>query len=204
MATKLKQMKGKEFIRKILAGERDFSRIKLEKEFDLSGHKDFKELQHYLRSQDLSKTPIHIEFSDLSFVKARELHLPYVRGMGADLNEADLWIADLHEADLKGVYFEGANLDRVNLYGANLWIANLDRVNLNEADLGRVNLEAAQLGGANLYGARLGMANLKGAHDLENVCGLEHMIFFETRVTPKQEIIIKEALARKRLFIVEE
>jgi uncharacterized protein YjbI with pentapeptide repeats len=108
MTTQLKEMKGEEFVRKILDGERDFSGIKLEEGFDLSGYEGFEELQRYLKSQPLEKEPIIIHGSILRYVKARNLYLPYVRGnkvslYGADLGEAILWGADLRGADLRGV-----------------------------------------------------------------------------------------------------
>jgi len=40
MEIKLKSMDGKDFVKKILEGERDFSRIKLENGFNLEGFKD--------------------------------------------------------------------------------------------------------------------------------------------------------------------
>jgi len=49
MTTQLIFVKGKEFIKKILSGERDFSGIELEEGFDLCGDDSFDELQEYLK-----------------------------------------------------------------------------------------------------------------------------------------------------------
>ena len=55
MAIQLKNMKGTEFVKKILKGERDFSGIKLERGFNLSGYDGFAEMNDYLKNQDLSQ-----------------------------------------------------------------------------------------------------------------------------------------------------
>lgn len=48
MVYKLNEMEGKEFINKILEGEKDFSGIKLKYGFDLSSYEAFEELNSYL------------------------------------------------------------------------------------------------------------------------------------------------------------
>jgi uncharacterized protein YjbI with pentapeptide repeats len=103
-------MKGEEFIKKILAGERDFSGIKLEEGFDLSGHESYAELQGYLRKaqESFKESPIILDNSELRHIKANELYLPFVRGREANLKEADL----------REAYLEGANLKKANLKGA--------------------------------------------------------------------------------------
>ena len=174
MAKQLINMKGKEIIKKILSGERKFSGIKLEEGFNLSGHEDFGEIQEYLRRQELSKNPLNITDSEFRFVIANGIYLPYTLGKRANLGGANLGGAYLWKANLGG-----ANLERAYLWGANLDRANLWKANLERAYLGNIlNLETA--------------INLNRAH------------FFETRVTKKEEAIIKEALRQTKLLIVEQ
>lgn len=113
--TKLTPMRGEEFVKRILDGEREFSNIELEKGFNLSGYEGFNELQNYLKNYDLRENPVIINNSDFSYVRADGLYLPYVQGIRAKfekayLREADLLGASLMKAYLKGAYLLGANL----------------------------------------------------------------------------------------------
>ena len=194
MAKQLINMKGKEIIKKILSGERKFSGIKLEEGFNLSGHEDFGEIQEYLRRQELSKNPLNITDSEFRFVIANGIYLPYTLGKRANLGGANL----------ERAYLWKANLGRANLGGA-----NLERANLWKANLGGANLERAYLWGANLDRANLWKANLERAYlgnilNLETAINLNRAHFFETRVTKKEEAIIKEALRQTKLLIVEQ
>ena len=67
----LNKVSGEEFIAKLLSGERDFSNIYLEENFDLSKHRAFQELRIYLKTQDLQKTTINISNSQFRYLKAR-------------------------------------------------------------------------------------------------------------------------------------
>lgn len=113
-------MKGKEFVKKVLAGERDLSRIELEEGFDLNGYKDFEKMQAYLSKQELSRNSLSIAGSHLISLRANALFLPFV-------------IAD--EANLKRANLYGANLNRAHLEGASLkYVKNLEcAINLKNA-----------------------------------------------------------------------
>ena len=74
-------MEGAEFIDKVLIGERDFRRIRLEQGYDLSMIDSFKAMHDYisdqlqLREQDFLANPIDISDSDLTKLKAKGLYL---------------------------------------------------------------------------------------------------------------------------------
>jgi len=78
----------------------------------------------------------------------------------ADLRDADLRDADLRGADLSGANLGGANLRNANLSGANLYDADFSGADLRGACLWNAILEDADLSGANLGGANLRNANL--------------------------------------------
>ena len=139
MKNGLKYMKGKDFVKKILEGERDFSSIKLEDSFNLSGFKGFEDLQRYLKKADLRHYPIILNYAELIYIKASGLYLPYVNGRKINLERANLPRANLREA----------NLERANLPRADLQEANLREANLREA-----NLQEAILRGANFWGSK--------------------------------------------------
>src|SRR3989344_3491955 len=220
----VKYMKGKDFVKKILEGERDFSRIKLENGFNLTDFEGFRDLQTYLQEADLQKYPIILDYAALMYINASGLYLPYVNGRKinleranleranleganfweANLWEAILWSADLSGADLSGANFwranlEGANLPRANLEGANLreanlWRADLSGANLWRADLSEAILWGADLSGADLSGAILWRANLEIARKLETVLNLDKANLYGAIVTEKERAIIDNYL----------
>jgi len=90
MVTRLKDMGGREFISKILAGEKDFSGIRIEKGFDLHGYEIFEEMKRYLCGERLHINPIIIRDSEFRYIKAAGLYLPYTQGVGANFEGANL------------------------------------------------------------------------------------------------------------------
>jgi len=125
MATTLNYLAGKDFVRKVLAGERDFSRTKLEEGFDLTGHEGFSEMQMYLKNTNLNEVRLNLNDSEWRQVTARELHLPFFNGKNVDLYKANLRGANLYKAN-----FGGANLYKANFGGADLYKANLGGADL--------------------------------------------------------------------------
>lgn len=88
---------------------------------------------------------------------------------GADLRNANLFLAYFANSDLSGALFEGATMEGVDFQEANLSLAQLPGVRLNGANLGGANLTDANLQGANLslgclIGATLDGADLQGAN----------------------------------------
>ena len=142
MAVQLTSMKGEEFAGKILAGERDFSRIKLGDYFDLAGYERFNEMNDYLARENLRENPVILNGSRLIGIRAGGLHLPYTKAEGANLCVADLSEANLYVA----------NLSEANLWGADLREADLSKAYLSEAK----NLEnALNLADARFYETRV-------------------------------------------------
>ena len=82
----------------------------------------------------------------------------------ADLSKAHLAGAFLEGADLAGAYLEGADLAGAVLIDAHLAGAYLVGANLEDAALSMAHLAWADLTGANLKRANLGEADLAGAH----------------------------------------
>src|SRR3989344_4647155 len=160
----VKYMKGKDFVKKILEGERDFSSIKLEDSFNLSGFKGFEDLQRYLKKADLRHYPIILNYAELIYIKASGLYLPYVNGRKINLERANLPRANLREANLERANLPRANLREANFWGANFLGANLEKANLERANLPGANLQEANLREANLREANLQEAILRGAN----------------------------------------
>ena len=90
-------------------------------------------------------------------------HAEWVNSCGVRGVKANLWNADLSGTDLRDADLRGACLWNTNLWGADLGGVDLRDANLSGADLGGANLGGANLGGANLWYADLRGANLKYA-----------------------------------------
>ena len=200
MEIKLKSMDGKDFVKKILEGERDFSRIKLENGFNLEG---FKDLQIYLHKADLQYYPIILDYAELINIQARRLELPFVSGkrinlFGANLCGADLYRANLYRANLEKANLEGTNLEGTNLYRANLPRANFWGANLRGANFWGANLERANLRGADLQEVILEGANLRGVKNLEKTINLDKVNPYRAKVTEKERAIIDNYSKRSK------
>ena len=185
MTEKLIQITREEFVKKILAGEKDFPGIYLPDGTDLSDYEGFAELQEYLKNQELKDNPINISGSQFRYIQAKGLYLPFVKGERANLSGANLSRAYLSRAYLSEAYLSEADLSRADLSGADLSEADLSEANLSEADLSRANLSGA---------------DLREVKNLESVLGLGNVLFQETRVTKKEKEIILNAREKTQLF----
>ena len=165
MTTQLTNMRGEEFVMRILAGQRGFSGIQLEPNFNLAGCEDFFKMQIYLRENatNLRQFPLILDGSDLTGMIAYGLYWPFVSGKKVKLQRADLREANFREANFRETNLERADLERANLWKADLGVANLVRANLWKANLRGAYLEGANLREAYLAGANLERAYLEGA-----------------------------------------
>jgi len=204
MATQLIFVKGKEFIKKILSGERNFSGIELEEGFDLCGDEGFDELQGYLNKCDFKKDPINIEGSKLRHLDADGLYLPFVRAKGVNLKHAALMGANLENAQLENADLRYARLARVKLANANLKNADLRLADLNLASLIGATLTEADFDVADLEFTNMQRVNLKGVKNLQWARFLKTVNFQFADITDKEKEIIRQALwaeeSKKRRF----
>jgi len=196
-------MKGEDFIRQILEGQRDFYGIELEYNFDLSGHELFGKMQEYLRKQYLAKYPIIISNSDLSGVKAVGLYLPYAKiessvVWNANFDYATLSFIDFQSTDFTYSVFRHADLKHTDLRNANLQNVDFTHANLYFSDLRGANFDSTKVLATNLI-----LADMKGVRNLERSLNLRSALFGETKVTAREESIIKHYSADSRLLDVE-
>jgi len=205
MTTQLIFVKGKEFIKKILSGERDFSGIELEEGFDLCGDDSFGELQEYLKKCDLKENPINIKGSKLRHLDADGLHLPFVQANGVNLKHAALMGANLENAQLEMSDLRYTKLSRVKLTNADLRNADLRLADLNLASLIGANLTEADFEATDLEYTNMKSANLKGVKNLQWGRFLKTVNFQFAKITDKEKEIIRQALwsqesKKRRLF----
>jgi uncharacterized protein YjbI with pentapeptide repeats len=194
MTAQLMFVKGEEFIKKILSGERDFSKIELEEGFDLCGNEKFNELQEYLKKSDLISNPINVEGAKLRRLDADGIYLPFIRAKGVNLKHAALMGANFENAQLENANLRYAKLSRMKLTNANLRNADLKLADLDLASLVGATLTGADFEAADLEYANMQSADLKGVNNLQWARFLKTVNFQFTVITDKEKEIIRQAL----------
>jgi len=194
MATNRVFLSGKEFVEKILAGERDFPSVQLEPGFDVESHVQYEAFKSALA--DMASDGDHLILTDAVF-----------RSIGADgltLGAVEAGGACLKGATLLGANLEGANLENADLRHAALAMADLSHANLRNADLRcsdlmyarlvgaalpRANVEAADLEYANMQ-----RADLRGLKNLDRAKGTATVNFNFAELTEQEKAIIRMEL----------
>jgi uncharacterized protein YjbI with pentapeptide repeats len=225
MSDVLQELAGQEFIRRVLAGERDFAATRLTLRMGPLDEEDgYAELVSYLRQQDLRASPINAELSDWHGLQAPGLFLQSGRFAGANLSAADLRGADLRRSDFTGTTFEEANLSdaelthsrfidanlsgalmrNADLYEANLTGAILRNADLSGAFLLRLSLQRADVSDASFLGTELYRVDLRGVIGLDKARDLGRARFHRVIVTAREREIIVAALRELPLFELRE
>jgi len=205
MEKKLTFMKGEEFVQKILSGERDFSNIELEHDFDLSGHEGFDDLQSYLKNANLEEKPIMVQNSKFRQLDADGIHLPFLKANSANFKHATFMGANFENAQFKNADLRYAKLAQANM--KNSYLVNAD---LRQADLYLSSLIGTALTGVDLSGASLQYTNMQSA-DVKGIKNMGLARFVETAnfqfadLTEKEKTIIRNELwaqqgKKRRLF----
>ena len=171
-------MKGEELVKKILEGERDFSKIELEEGFNFNTAKGYTEMQEFLKNyKNLESEPLNFNYSKLINIHARNIYFPFVQAIetnffGSNLRNSNfqnskLKSSNLRKTILRSLNGKKANLTKTNLTKTNLYRANLTEANLNHAKLYKANLCFAKLDCANLDYADLRNSNFDKTRLLE-------------------------------------
>jgi uncharacterized protein YjbI with pentapeptide repeats len=212
-----------ELVRRILDGERDFSRTRLVAD-NLDEADGYGDMLAWLKDQDLRANPLNFEGADWRGVRALGLFWERTRLSGINLSGADLRHASLRGADL-----QGSNLQRANLSGATFVVAKLGRANFRnavmrgadmyecnatEAIMQRVDLTGAQLPRATFRGVDFTSAVLTNVNfyktDLREVRGLVNTrdlgtcSYFRTIVTSAERDAIWAAISAQPMFDLRE
>jgi uncharacterized protein YjbI with pentapeptide repeats len=172
----------KEFVQRILSGERDFSYIQL-RDFDSNSEQfdTFVQMNEYLKNIDLSKEPLILNGADLNNIKAGGIWLPYVKAHGATFRE---------------VYFRGANLKYGEFQKASFYRTDLDQANCQYCDFYNTYFKEASLHSTHLGKANFKFADLTGARHLDYAHEVEHATFEKTYVREEEKKIILDALKK--------
>ncbi len=220
MTPTLTPISARDLIKRIIAGERDFSSTKLTSDGTTAAEQDVAELNGYLQGQDIRENPILATNADWSGLQAPGIFLQGIRLAGADLSRADLRNADFRRSDLSGIAFRGANVSGTvfvgaklmnsdfsgaTMRGADLYEANLSGSQLVDADLARaymlrLNLTGADLSGAQLTGVLFYRADLRKTIGLDRTRDLASCQFKHTIVTAAERNAIEAAIQSEPRF----
>jgi uncharacterized protein YjbI with pentapeptide repeats len=205
MADRRVQMAGVEFLKKLLAGERDFSNLRLEPYFDLSGDESFPALQKYLRDGDLESAPVVLDGANLRGLDAEGLHLPFLRAAGASFRHATLMEANLRSSHLRSADFRFARLPQIDMTHCDLRDADMRQADLNLAHLNDAVLTGANLAGTTLLFANMQGATIQGVVNLGQARSVETANFQFVSLTEPEKAVIRTELwaqegKKRRLF----
>jgi uncharacterized protein YjbI with pentapeptide repeats len=212
-----------ELVRRILDGERDFSRTRLVAD-NLDEADGYENMLAWLREQDLRASPLNFEGADWRGVRALGLFWERTRMAGMDLSGADL-----RDASLRGADLQRSNLQRANLSGATFVVAKLGGANFRNAlmrgaDMYECNATDAVMQRVDLTGAQLPRATFRGVDftgavltnvnfyktDLREVRGLVNTrdlatcSYFKTIVNAAEHDAIWSAIAAQPMFELRE
>jgi uncharacterized protein YjbI with pentapeptide repeats len=222
MTETLISITGRELIRRILDGERDFSRTRLTPSTSLHKEEAFQEMNAYLQRQDLRTAPIIAEGADWRGLCAPGLFLQSARLAGADLSGANLSASDLRRALFNDAKLIDANLESAimihcrfvqtdltgaNMRGADMYEAKINGAALRNTDLTfahmpRVAFESGDLTGAAVGGVNFYRADLRRVFGLDSVRDLGRALFHHTAITRNQFAAIQLAMNSMQRFDV--
>jgi len=199
------RLAGLEFIKKLLGGERDFSGIRLDPHFNLSGDDGFADVQKYLSDADLENAPVILEHADLTGVDADGVYLPFLKASGACFKHATLMEANLQSSELRNTDFRYAKLPQTNMKACDLEGADLRQADLNLATLNTSRLSGTDVAGANLLFTNIQGADINGIVNLAQARSVDTANFQFVSLSEKEKAIIRTELwaqqgKKRRLF----
>ncbi len=223
MGKKLIKISKQEFIRKILAGEKDLRYVQLPADTDLVELDKGKfvvgelgELIVYLRESAkagvFKANPLMVNGSSFRGVKMMGLELPFLQAEDADFSGAWLYGVELYKANFQRANFsqryncpetclEDADLSGANVRQSVLANAWTDRIILRNADLRGTDLSYAYLRGADFEGAEMTDANLEnailvGVLNLDKARNLRKARLNRAVVLPREKEMIEQCYER--------
>ena len=168
-----------EFIKKVMAGERDFTGIRLT-DVDVAGdYFTFLELSEYLQKQDLKKEPIILNDAQLEHIRAGQLWMPYLKAQ---------------RCSFKSAYFLGANFQYSNFSRSSFFNTDLQNADCQFCDFSSAYFKSTTLNKTKLKQANFKFSDLTGVKDLNEAIDLSLALFSRTTVGPVEEKAITAAI----------
>ncbi|MFA5856868.1 MAG: pentapeptide repeat-containing protein [Candidatus Pacearchaeota archaeon] len=191
----MKKLKPKEFVSKVLGGERYFEGISL---MNINLIEFIPELNNYLKNTNLDKVPMYFSNSNLKGLLAPGIYLP-----GSDFSNSKMNSVDFSDAILINSELDNSNLSNANFYCADLSKSHIagsiingacfNRANLTRVCFGYSSLNKSSFNNADLTEADLRGTDLRQVTGLDSVKGLEETIMNNLILTKKEFDIIQHA-----------
>ena len=199
------QIAGEEFVNKLLEGERDFSGIRLEPYFDLSGHERFPSIREVFTDERLKENPVLLNDADLTGINADFLHLPFLKANNVCFKHATLMRVNFESSEMRSANFRYARLQQADLERCDLRNADMRQADLYLANLTECELTDADVAGAVLFYTDMRSANIKGIANLIQARSVETANFQFVALSEKERNVIRMELwaqegKKRRLF----
>lgn len=126
-------MHSKEFVARILNGERDFSNIVLKANCSFAYTDEFIMMNNYFEDNErsLARNPLDFSNSNFNGLNLPNIYLPFLTGKLIDFSNSNLEGANFRKANIPGANFSESYLSRSNFLGARIPMGNF--LNLREA-----------------------------------------------------------------------
>ncbi|MFH0889804.1 MAG: pentapeptide repeat-containing protein [Candidatus Aenigmatarchaeota archaeon] len=180
-------LKGSEWMKQLLDGERDFSRVKI-----VGGNMvlDYmKEINRYLSAANLEKEPLIFDRADISGVHAPAIYAPFTRLRGVRAPYANFASAYMEHSDF-GPYVNANGSETCSI----LWSATLDNANMEHSIFRKARLKNASVKKTNFS-----HADLYGVTDWETMKMLGTVNDFDVKVDEYGHDMLARAKAHKIL-----
>lgn len=186
-----------EFVTKIIGGERDFCRIKLETGIELNNHDGFSLLYSKL-SHEPAEHPLLLSHANLSGIQIyRDLSLNYCIARHANFSNSTLAYVSFSHGDLTGASFT---------HGRQCWVhfeeAKLIGAKFNSVEMHQGWLRGADVENADFFNCRMTRSDLREIKNLDNAHNLEDATFRYVLTNWSNKRIIRKAMDKreKQLF----
>lgn len=169
-----------EFAERVMSGERDFNNMVLKTNnnrlstcinndpdinLDLTKHDGFKEMQIYLKNQNLRANPLLLNNSRLPRITAEELYLPYVKANHIDLEGTNIKHANFESAELECANFKESKIKKANFKYALLHEAILKSSKFDGTDFSHAIFDKTDLSYTSLKRAKFIKADFRNDVD---------------------------------------
>ncbi|MBI2085385.1 MAG: pentapeptide repeat-containing protein [Candidatus Aenigmarchaeota archaeon] len=146
------QMTGSEWMRKLFAGERDFSRTKIIGENIVLEH--MQRINDYLTMSNLESEPLIFDLADISGVQAPHIYAPHTRARGVRALNVNFSYGFLSDSDFGPYKNPNGSDTRSRMAYATLDNAVMRNVKLNSAYVRGISLRYTDLSGSDMTGVK--------------------------------------------------
>ncbi len=202
-------LEGREFIDKILQGERDFSYTCLTEFCLLPQVEGYAAAMGYLKSQSLQRSPLNLECAIWRQVDVSEIWMPWVFAPKIDLTSTNISRSMLYGGFFPASVWHGTRAWDSQCQYARFWSevepdektiitsSELHRINLDSADMRYIQMDSNNMENAVLTRAFFDYATLKNIAQFNTIQGLDSISLKSTYISRKEFNVLEPILIRR-------